>query len=97
MIPNRLEVAANEEEVDGVAVLLLERSYLCVYGVELAVAAAFDGNLCVYARGLLSCTAVRCTDARTFMLSGLAVQCRDRLLVYGLCDLLSSARGTTKD
>ena len=49
MIPDRLEVAANEKEVDGVAVLLLERGYLCVYGVEFAVAAAFDGNLCVYA------------------------------------------------
>ena len=96
MIPDRLEVAADEKEVDGVAILLLERGYLCVYGVELAVAAAFDGNLCVYARGLLSCTAVRCTDARTFMLSGFAVQCRDRLLVYALGDLLSSARWTMR-
>ena len=97
MIPNRLEVAADEKEVNGVAVLLLERGYLCVYGVELAVAAAFDGNLLrVFARGLLSCTAVRCTNARTFMLSGFAIQCRDRLSVYTLCDLLSSARWTKR-
>ena len=40
-----LEVTADEEEVDGVAALVLERGYLGVYGVELAMAATFDGNL----------------------------------------------------
>ena len=45
VISDCLEVPANKEEVDLVAVLLLERVYVRVYGVELAVAASFDGDL----------------------------------------------------
>ncbi len=44
VVADHLEVAA-DEEVDGVAVLLLERGDLRVYSVELAVAEALDGDL----------------------------------------------------
>ena len=45
MIPDRLEVAADEQQRDRVAVALLEVVDLAVDGVELAVAAPFDGDL----------------------------------------------------
>jgi hypothetical protein len=44
-VPDGLEVAADEEEVDGVGVLALERADALVDRVELAVAAALDGDL----------------------------------------------------
>jgi hypothetical protein len=44
-VARRLEVAADEERVDGVAVLLLERAHARVDRVQLAVAAALDGDL----------------------------------------------------
>lgn len=53
MVADRLEVAADEEEVDAVAVLLLEARELGVDGVELAVAAALDRDLRGDVSGLL--------------------------------------------
>jgi hypothetical protein len=44
-VPDGLEVAADEEEVEGVGVLALERADALVDRVELAVAAALDGYL----------------------------------------------------
>lgn len=45
VVANGLEVTANEEKVDFVVVALFEIDDLGVNGVELAVAAAFNGNL----------------------------------------------------
>lgn len=45
VIANGLEVAAYEEKVNLVFVLLLKTRELSVDGVKLSVAAAFDGNL----------------------------------------------------
>ena len=44
-VPHSLEVAADEEDVDEGAIPLFDALDLCVGRVELAVAAAFDGDL----------------------------------------------------
>ena len=44
-VPHSLEVAADEEDVNGGAIPLFDALDLCVGRVELAVAAAFDGDL----------------------------------------------------
>ena len=44
-VPHSLEVPADKEDVDGGAIPLFDALDLCVGRVELAVAAAFDGDL----------------------------------------------------